>query len=167
MVVLTISIATGGSIIIATMIDATYRPAISATLHCLTGCAIGEVLGNVIGSTIGWSVVATEVLAVLLAFIFGYGLTMRPLLRGGFKFSGAVKLALASDSLSITTMEIVDTAFLLLIPAAVTAGPNTLLFWTSLAASLVIAFIVTVPVNRYLISRGKGHALMHEHHHKH
>jgi hypothetical protein len=147
--------------------DASLRQAISATLHCLTGCAIGEVLGNVIGSSVGWSVMATEALAILLAFIFGYGLTMRPLLKLGMSMSSAARLALASDSLSIATMEIVDTAFLLLIPAAVSAGPNTLLFWTSLAASLMIAFVVAVPVNRYLMSRGKGHALVHEHHHKH
>lgn len=135
-----------------------------ATLHCLSGCAIGEILGTVIGSGLNWSNVATEVLTVPLAFIFGYSLTMRPLLRHGLGFKPSIRVALASDSLSITTMEIVDTIIILVIPGALAAGPTTLLFWSSLAISLAVAFILTVPVNRYLIIRGKGHALVHQHH---
>ncbi len=139
--------------------------AISATLHCLTGCAIGEVLGSVIGSALGWHNLATMVLAILLAFFFGYSFTVRPLLKNGLSLKRSTKLALASDTLSITTMEIVDTLILLLIPSALMAGPTTLLFWVSLAMALGIAFVCAVPVNRYLIARGKGHAVIHEHHH--
>ena len=140
------------------------RLAVKATLHCLTGCAIGEILGTVIGSGLNWSNVATELLTVPLAFIFGYSLTMWPLLGNGIDFSRAVKLALASDTLSIVTMELVDTLIILLIPGALAAGPSTLLFWISLAVSLVVAFACAVPVNRYLIARGKGHAVLHGHH---
>jgi hypothetical protein len=147
------------------MNGSSMKLAVAATLHCLTGCAIGEVLGNVIGSAAGWSAMSTEALAIPLAFLFGYGLTMRPLLSSGLGIRSALKLALAADSFSILTMEIVDTTILLLIPGAVTAGPNTALFWSSLAISLAIAFAAAVPVNRYLISRGKGHAVVHERHH--
>ena len=139
--------------------------AVSATLHCLSGCAIGEVLGSVIGSGLNWSNLATTCLTVPIAFLFGYSLTMRPLLRNGLGLKKATRLALASDTLSITTMEIVDTTVLLLIPGALMAGPSTLLFWVSLAGSLCAAFVFAVPVNRYLLARGKGHAVIHEHHH--
>jgi len=135
-----------------------------ATLHCLTGCAIGEVTGTVIGSGLGWNNVATEVLTIPLAFAFGYGFTIQALLRRRMEPKKAVNLALASDSTSIITMEITDTLVILAIPGALAAGPLTWLFWTSLAFSLLIAFIVTVPVNRALILRGKGHAVLHDHH---
>lgn len=138
--------------------------AISATLHCLSGCAIGEILGTVIGSGLNWSNVATEVLTIPLAFLFGYSLTMRPLIKHGLGFRISLRLALASDSLSIFTMEIVDTLIILLIPGALAAGPATPLFWSSLAASLVVAFVCAVPVNRYLLGRGKGHAIIHQYH---
>ena len=140
------------------------RMAIQATLHCLTGCAIGDVLGNVIGSGLNWSTMATQALAIPLAFAFGYGLTMRSLLKNGIKPRQAVKLAFASDTLSITTMEIVDTLIIVLIPGAIAAGPTTGLFWGSLTLALAVAFVCAVPVNRYLIARGKGHAVIHEHH---
>lgn len=139
--------------------------AIKATLHCLSGCAIGEILGSVIGSGLGWSNVATEFLTIPLAFLFGYSLTMRPLLRGGIQLRRAVRLALASDTLSIVTMEIVDTLIILLIPGALAAGPGMGLFWLSLAVALIVAFVCAVPVNRYLIARGKGHAVVHQYHH--
>lgn len=138
--------------------------AIKATLHCLTGCAIGEIIGTVIGSGLNWSNVDTEILTVPLAFMFGYSLTMKPLLKHGLDFKSAVRIALASDSLSITTMEIMDTLIILIIPGALAAGPTTLLFWLSLAVSLAVAFVCAVPVNRYLIIRGQGHALVHRYH---
>ena len=136
--------------------------AISATLHCLTGCAIGEVLGMVIGSAIGLSAWATVGLAVVLAFIFGYGLTSLPLLRAGLAFSAVVPIALASDTFSIATMEIVDNAIVLSIPGAFDAGVGDVLFWGSLAVALVIAGFCAFPVNRWLIARGKGHVAVHE-----
>jgi hypothetical protein len=141
------------------------RLAVSATLHCLTGCAIGEVAGMVIGTGLGWSNTATIVLSVVLAFLFGYSLTIAPVLRSGLALGAAVGVAFAADTLSITVMEIVDNAFMVLIPGAMDAGLTSLLFWGSLAASLAIAFVVTVPVNRLLISRGKGHAVVHQYHH--
>jgi Domain of unknown function (DUF4396) len=140
------------------------RTAFSATLHCLTGCSIGEVLGMVIGSALGWGNVATIVLAIVLAFFFGYGLTMLPLLRSGIALGAALPLAFASDTLSITVMEIVDNLIILVIPGAMEAGLGSLLFWGSLAFALAIAFVAAFPVNRYLIARGKGHAVVHEHH---
>ena len=141
------------------------RVAISATLHCLTGCAIGEVLGMVIGTALGFSNVATIALAVVLAFFFGYALTIRPVLRAKVPLRAAIRVALAADTLSITVMEIIDNAFMVVIPGAMEAGLSSLLFWGSLAFSLALAFVVTVPVNRWLISRGKGHAVVHAHHH--
>ncbi len=141
------------------------RLAFSATGHCLTGCAIGEVLGMVIGTTLGWSNLATIALAVVLAFFFGYSLTMVPLLRADVALASAIPLAFAADTLSITVMEIVDNLIMLAIPGAMDAGPLTLLFWGSLAVALAIAFVAAYPVNRYLISRGRGHAVVHEHHH--
>ena len=140
------------------------RTAFSATLHCLTGCSIGEVLGMAIGSVLGWGNLATIVLAIVLAFFFGYGLTMVPLLRSGIAFGAALPLAFASDTISITIMEIVDNLIVLMIPGAMDAGLGSLLFWGSLAVALAIAFVAAFPVNRYLISRGKGHAVVHEHH---
>ena len=141
------------------------RLAVSATLHCLTGCAIGEVLGMVIGTALGWSDTATIVLAVALAFLFGYSLTIAPVLRSGLALGAAIGVAFAADTLSITVMEIVDNAIMLLIPGAMDAGLTSPLFWGSLAVALAIAFVVTVPVNRYLIGRGRGHAVVHRYHH--
>ena len=138
------------------------RVALSATLHCLTGCAIGEVLGVVIGTALGWGNLATIVLAVLLAFLFGYTLTMLPLLRAGLALSAAVPLAFASDTLSIAVMELVDNAIILVIPGAMEAGLGELMFWGSLAVALVIAGFAAFPVNRWLLARGKGHAVVHE-----
>ncbi len=140
------------------------RLAISATLHCLTGCAIGEVLGMVIGTALGWSNAATIALAVALAFLFGYALTMRPLLRSGLALTAALRLALAADTVSITIMEIVDNAVMLLIPGAMHAGLSSLLFWGSLAFALAVAGLAAFPVNRWLIARGRGHAVVHAHH---
>jgi hypothetical protein len=140
------------------------RLALSATLHCLTGCAIGEVLGLVIATALGWHDLPSVVLAIVLAFVFGYALTVRRLVASGMAGSQALRLAFASDTLSITTMEIVDTAIVLLIPGAMAAGLDSALFWGSLAVSLVIAGVVAYPVNRWLISRGRGHALVHGHH---
>lgn len=137
---------------------------VKATLHCLTGCATGEVIGTVIGSGLNWSNADTEFLTIPLAFLFGYGLTMKPLLQNGLGLRRSTGLALASDTLSIVTMEIVDTIIILAIPGALAAGPGTFLFWWSLALALFIAFIFAVPVNRYLLARGKGHALVHGHH---
>lgn len=138
--------------------------AVTATLHCLSGCAIGEVIGSVIGSGLNWSNLATECLTIPLAFFFGYSLTMRPLIAHGLGLKTATRLALASDTLSIVTMEIVDTAIILLIPGALAAGPGTILFWSSLVAALLVAFIFATPVNRYLLARGKGHAVLHNYH---
>jgi hypothetical protein len=140
------------------------RVAFAATWHCLTGCAIGEVLGVMIGTALGWSNLPTILLAIVLAFFFGYSLTMLPLLRAGLAFGAAVPLALASDTLSITVMEIVDNLIILVIPGAMAAGLGDILFWSSLAFSLVIAFMAAFPVNRWLIARGKGHAVIHAHH---
>jgi len=140
------------------------RTAFSATLHCLTGCAIGEVLGVVVGTALGWSTLATIVLAIVLAFFFGYGLTMLPLLRSGIALGAVLPLAFASDTLSITVMEIVDNLIIVVIPGAMDAGLGSLLFWGSLAFALAVAFVAAFPVNRYLISRGKGHAVVHKHH---
>ncbi|MDQ3777766.1 MAG: DUF4396 domain-containing protein, partial [Actinomycetota bacterium] len=143
------------------------RLAASATLHCLTGCAIGEVLGVVIGTALGWSDWATIALAIVLAFFFGYLLTMRPLLRAGLALAAAISLALASDTLSIAVMEIVDNGILLVIPGAMEAGLADTLFWGSLAFALAVAYVAAYPVNRYLIARGRGHAVVHEYHHGH
>jgi hypothetical protein len=140
------------------------RLAFSATAHCLTGCAIGEVLGMVIGTSLGWGNFETIVLSIVLAFFFGYSLTMLPLLRGGLVLAAAVPLALASDTVSIAVMEIVDNAIMVLIPGAMDAGLANLLFWGSLTASLLLAGVVAFPVNRWLIARGKGHAVVHAHH---
>jgi len=136
--------------------------AISATLHCLTGCAIGEVAGMAIGTALGFSNLGTLALAVALAFIFGYSLTSLPLLRAGLSLSAVIPIAFASDTLSIATMELVDNLIIVLVPGAMEAGLGDLLFWGSLSFALVIAGAVAVPVNRWLIARGKGHAVVHE-----
>jgi Domain of unknown function (DUF4396) len=136
--------------------------ALSATLHCLTGCAIGEVLGVVIGTALGFSDFATIALAVALAFLFGYALTSLPLLRAGFALATVVPIALASDTASIAVMEIVDNAILLIIPGAMDAGVGDVLFWGSLSVALVVAGAFALPLNRWLIARGKGHAVVHE-----
>ena len=133
----------------------------------MTGCAIGEVLGIVIGTALGWSNVATIVLAIVLAFFFGYGMTILPLLRSGMALGAVLPLAFASDTLSITVMEIVDNLIIVGIPGAMDAGLGSLLFWGSLAFALAVAFVAAFPVNRYLISRGKGHAVVHKHHGHH
>ena len=140
------------------------RVAFSATVHCLTGCAIGEVLGMIVGTALGWGDLATIVLAILLAFLFGYSLTMLPLLRAGLALGAAVPLALASDTISIGVMEVVDNAIMLVIPGAMDAGLDNFRFWASLVVALLIAGAVAYPVNRWLIARGKGHAVVHAHH---
>ena len=141
------------------------RLAISATLHCLTGCAIGEVLGMVIGTALGWGAWSTVALAVVLAFFFGYALTIGPVLRSGLSLRRAIPVALAADTLSIAVMEFVDNAVILLVPGAMEAGLASWLFWGTLAFALAVAFVVTVPVNRWMIGRGRGHAVVHEYHH--
>jgi len=138
--------------------------AFSATVHCLTGCAIGEVLGMVIGTALGFSDLGTIALAIVLAFFFGYSLTSLPLLRSGMALAAVVPLALASDTISITIMEIVDNAIMLAIPGAMDAGPGNLGFWAALAAALLIAGAAAYPANRWLLARGKGHAVVHAHH---
>jgi hypothetical protein len=140
------------------------RIALSATIHCLTGCSIGEVLGMIIGTALGWGNWSKVMLSVILAFAFGYLLTLIPLLRAKLEFGTAIILALASDSLSITIMEIIDNAVMLVIPGAMSAGLDQPLFWGSLMLSLVLAGVAAFPANRWLISRGKGHALIHKHH---
>ncbi len=135
--------------------------AISATLHCLTGCAIGEIAGMAIGTGIGLSNLDTVILSIVLAFVFGYSLTSLPLLRAGLVLSAVIPIALASDTLSIATMEVVDNAVVVAIPGALNAGLGTLLFWGSLCFSLALAAAFAVPVNRWLIARGKGHAAVH------
>ncbi len=145
-----------------------HRPVVhrrSATLHCLTGCAIGEVLGMVIGTSVGLSNTATVVLSIALAFLFGYALTMRGVLRAGVGFRQAVRVALAADTVSIAVMEIVDNAIMVGVPGAMDAGLTSFLFWGALAFSLLVAFVLTTPVNRWMISRGKGHAVVHAYHH--
>jgi hypothetical protein len=136
--------------------------AFSATVHCLTGCAIGEIAGLAIGTALGFSNLATIVLAVILAFFFGYGLTSLPLLRSGMALGAVVPIAFASDTLSIATMEIVDNLVILAVPGAMDAGLDSLLFWGSLAFALVVAGAIALPVNRWLIARGKGHAVVHQ-----
>ena len=138
--------------------------ALSATLHCLTGCAIGEIVGMVLGTALGFSDLATVALAVALAFVFGYSLTSLPLLRSGLALSAVVPLALASDTASITIMEIVDNAIMLLIPGAMDLGLADPGFWASLAVALLIAGAAAYPVNRWLLARGRGHAVVHAHH---
>jgi hypothetical protein len=142
----------------------TDRLALRATLHCLTGCGIGEVLGLVIATALGWGNVASIALAIALAFFFGYAFTVVPLIRGGLAVGAAVGIALAADTISITVMEIVDNAIILAVPGAMEAGLDSLLFWGSLALALAVAFCAAYPVNRWLIARGRGHAIVHGHH---
>lgn len=144
---------------------ATWRTAVQATLHCLTGCAIGEVLGMVIGTALGWGNAPTMVLAIILAFFFGYSLTLRSILKAGVGFRAAFRVALAADTLSIAVMELIDNGVLALWPDAMDAHLDTPLFWTALAISLAFAFVVTTPVNKWMIGRGKGHAVVHQYHH--
>ena len=145
-------------------LESLTRSAVSATLHCLTGCAIGEVLGMVLATWWGWSNFASIVLAIVLAFFFGYSLTIGPVLRAGVTLRRALPLAFASDTASITVMEIVDNAFILLVPGAIDAGLGAMLFWWSLGVSLIIAFGFALPLNRWLIARGRGHAVVHAYH---
>ncbi len=144
---------------------ATWAMAAQATLHCLTGCAIGEVLGMVIGTWRGLPGLTTVVLSVALAFVFGYALTMRGVLRAGVGLRTALKVALAADTVSIAVMEVLDNAVMLLVPGAMNAGLDSGLFWAALAGSLVTAFVLTTPLNKWLIGRGKGHAVVHRYHH--
>ncbi|MCW2643051.1 MAG: rane protein, partial [Dactylosporangium sp.] len=144
---------------------ASWAAAAQATLHCLTGCAIGEVAGMVIGTALGLHNIATVVLSVVLAFVFGYALTMRGVLRAGVDLKTAFSVALAADTVSIVIMEILDNVVMLTVPGAMNAGLASLLFWASLAFSLVVAFLLTTPVNKWLISRGRGHAVVHQYHH--
>ncbi|HEX4816237.1 MAG TPA: DUF4396 domain-containing protein [Nonomuraea sp.] len=142
----------------------TWRTAVSATLHCLTGCAVGEVLGMALATWWGWGDAASIALAVALAFFFGYLLTFVGVRRAGLDVGTAVRTALAADSLSIAVMEIVDNAFLLAVPGAMEAGLADPFFWFALAAALAVAFVLTVPVNKWMIGRGRGHAVVHELH---
>ncbi|MDY0913811.1 DUF4396 domain-containing protein [Rathayibacter festucae] len=142
-----------------------WRTAATATLHCLTGCAIGEVLGMVLGTALGLHSLGSVVLSIALAFLFGYALTMRGVLRAGVSWRAAVGIALAADTVSIAVMEVIDNTAMLAIPGAMDAGLASGLFWGSLAGSLALAFVVTTPVNRWLIGRGKGHAVVHRFHH--
>jgi hypothetical protein len=141
--------------------DSPTRSAVQATLHCLTGCAIGEILGMVLATALGFGNALSIAVSVALAFAFGYGLTLRPVIEAGVPPRRALRLAVASDTVSIATMELVDNAFILLVPGAIAAGLADGLFWWSLLLSLVVAFVLTVPVNRWLIVRGRGHAAMH------
>ncbi|HEX7963901.1 MAG TPA: DUF4396 domain-containing protein [Candidatus Saccharimonadales bacterium] len=144
------------------------KTAASATLHCLTGCAIGEVVGMVITTALSLSAAPSIAVSIVLAFVFGYSLSMLPLRRHGLGWRKVFALALAADTASIATMELSDNAFVLAVPGAINAGLNTWLFWWSLLVSLAVAFAVAFPVNRWLIARGKGHAVVHEfHHHSH
>jgi hypothetical protein len=143
------------------------RLAFSATVHCFTGCAIGEVLGLAFATAFGWSALASIVVAVVLAFVFGYGFTLIPLLRSGMTLRAAVPLAVISDTVSIIVMEVVDNAIMLVIPGAMDAGLTDLIFWGSLSLSLIVAFVAAYPVNQWLIARGRGHAVVHQHHSGH
>jgi hypothetical protein len=143
----------------------TWATAATATLHCLTGCAIGEVLGMVIGTVAGLHNAATVALSIALAFVFGYGLTMRSVSGAGLSLRQALGVALAADTVSIAVMELMDNAFIIVVPGALNAGLDSVLFWASLAGSLVVAFVVTTPINRWMIGRGKGHAVVHAYHH--
>lgn len=144
--------------------DRSWAGAARATLHCLTGCAIGEVLGMIIGTSAGLPNGTTVVLSIVLAFVFGYGLTMRSVVKAGVPFGAALKVALAADTVSIAVMELIDNTVVVAIPGAMDAGITSVLFWASLALSLAAAFLVTTPVNRVLIGRGLGHAVVHRYH---
>ena len=139
--------------------------AVSATTHCLTGCAIGEVAGMAIGTAFGWGNLATIAVAVGLAYVFGFGLTSLPLFRAGLSFGAIVPIALAADTVSITIMEVIDNAFVLLVPEAMEAGLGDPLLWAAIAGGFVIAYPFAFLANRYMIARGKGHAVVHQYHH--
>ncbi|NGO71151.1 DUF4396 domain-containing protein [Streptomyces boncukensis] len=141
-----------------------WAMAARATLHCLTGCAIGEILGMVVGTALGWHNAPTMVLAIALAFVFGYSLTMVAVLRAGLDLRAALKVALAADTVSIVVMELVDNGVVLVTPGALDAHLSEALFWVTLAVAFVVAFALTTPVNRWLIGRGKGHAVAHQYH---
>src|SRR4051812_45247049 len=145
-------------------IDDRTRAALSATLHCFTGCALGEITGLAVASAAGWGNAATIAVSVALAFVFGYALTMRGLVAAGAGVREAVRIALAADTVSVLTMELTDTALILVIPGAMSATLGEALFWWSTALSLALAFVVALPVNRRLIARGRGHAVAHAHH---
>ncbi|MGW0915964.1 DUF4396 domain-containing protein [Streptomyces sp. NPDC002784] len=138
--------------------------AIKATLHCLTGCAIGEILGMVIGTALGWANVPTMVLAITLAFLFGYSFTLFAVVRAGLGLKAAIKVALAADTVSIAVMEFVDNAIIALTPGAMDAHLDDALFWSALLGGFVVAFVITTPVNKWMIGRGKGHAVVHAYH---
>jgi hypothetical protein len=142
-----------------------WSTAVQATLHCLTGCAIGEVLGMVIGTALGWGNTPTLILAIVLAFFFGYALTLRGVMKAGVGLRAALKVALAADTVSIAVMELVDNGVIVLWPDAMDAGLSDGLFWGALAIALAIAFVLTTPVNKWMIGRGKGHAVVHQYHH--
>ncbi|MEU5318153.1 DUF4396 domain-containing protein [Streptomyces sp. NPDC021056] len=145
--------------------DGGWAMAVRATLHCLTGCAIGEVLGMVIGTALGWGNTPTLILAIVLAFFFGYALTLRGVMKAGLDLRAALKVALAADTLSIAVMELVDNGVIVLWPGAMDAELADPLFWGALAIALAIAFVLTTPVNKWMIGRGKGHAVVHQYHH--
>jgi hypothetical protein len=147
--------------------ETNWKTATQATLHCLLGCGIGEVMGMVLGAAFDWTNLTTVIVSVALAFVFGYSLTLRPLFKADMSLGAALRTAFASDTVSITTMEIVDNLIIVVVPGAMAASLTDALFWLTLAVALAIAFVVTVPVNYWLIRRGKGHAVMHEHHHMH
>ena len=149
---------------ISERIDPQSRVAFQATLHCFTGCAIGEVAGMAIGTALAWNNAPTIAISIALAFVFGYALTMRGLLAGGMAPRQALRIALAADTVSVATMEIVDNLLILVIPGAIDATLSQPLFWGSLALSLAVAFVAALPVNRWMIGRGKGHAVAHAHH---
>ncbi|MFI9743970.1 DUF4396 domain-containing protein [Streptomyces sp. NPDC052494] len=142
-----------------------WAMAAKATLHCLTGCAIGEILGMVIGTALGWDNTQTMILAIILAFFFGYALTLRGILSAGVDFKTAFKVALAADTLSIAVMEIIDNGIIALWPGAMDAHLDEPFFWIVLAIALAAAFAITTPVNKWMIGRGKGHAVVHQYHH--
>ncbi|WP_327315841.1 DUF4396 domain-containing protein [Streptomyces sp. NBC_01235] len=143
---------------------ASWELAVKATLHCLTGCAIGEILGMVVGTALGWGNVPTMVLAIALAFLFGYSLTLFAVRRAGLDLSSAIRVALAADTVSIAVMELVDNAIVTLTPGAMEAQLSDGLFWSTLLGGFVVAFVITTPVNKWMIGRGKGHAVAHAHH---
>ncbi|WP_425540991.1 DUF4396 domain-containing protein [Streptomyces coeruleorubidus] len=143
---------------------ATWGTAVKATLHCLTGCAIGEILGMVIGTALEWGNLPTMVLAIGLAFLFGYSFTLFAVLRAGLGLRSAIRIALAADTVSITVMELVDNAIIALTPGAMDAHLTDGLFWSALLGGFAVAFLITTPVNKWMIGRGKGHAVVHAHH---